>query len=275
MATVTVNGVQIPTPGFGTYLLVNEKAQEMVKAALEIGYRHIDTAQFYQNEEEVGAGLRASGVDRAEVFLTTKVWPENYSAEQFKESVDESLTKLGVEYVDLLLLHWPPQDAGQLEEIVGWLNEAAEAGKAKHIGVSNFTVALFEKAVAFSKRPLIVNQVEYHPMLDQSALLRVAKKHDACLTAYCPLAQGRAVDERLLKEIGESHGKSAAQIALRWLVQQERVVPIPKSSSRERAEQNLAVLDFELSDDEMKRISALGSASGRVVNPAELAPEWD
>lgn len=273
--TLGAHGARIPALGFGTWQLEGVEAERMTEAALEAGYRHLDTAQAYGNEAEAGRGLERSSVAREDVFLTTKIWPDAYAPDRFHDAVDERLRLLGVDRVDLLLLHWPVFRGTSLERTVGLLNEAREAGKTRHIGVSNFTTDLLGRAWTASDAPLAVSQVEYHPFLEQRAVLEATRRRDMCLTAYSPLARGRAVDDRTLQEIGRRHEVGAAAVALRWLLQQDRVAAIPKSSDPDHARANLRALDIELSPEEMDAITALAEPGGRVIDPAGLAPDWD
>ena len=274
MDYVDANGARIPKIGFGTFELDSATAAARVPDALEAGCRHIDTAQMYGNEEGVGRGLRDSGLDRQDIFLTTKVWPDRYRDGDLQRSAAESLDRLGLDYVDLLLLHWPNPDV-PLEETVGALNEVASQGLTRHIGVSNFTVALLDQAVAASTRPLVTNQVEYHPYLSQAPVLEALARHGMALTAYCPLGKGRAIGDGTVRRIADAHGKSPAQVVLRWHYQQPGVVAIPRTSRAERVPANLDIFDFELSDQDMAAIHALARADGRIISPAGLAPAWD
>lgn len=273
MHVVTAHGARIPALGFGTWDLPPDRVQELVEHALGVGYRHLDTAQMYGNEAAVGAGLRASGLARDAVFLTTKIWPEHFAHDALLAAADERLRLLAVDRVDLLLLHWPSKTV-PLAETIAALNEVQAAGKATHIGVSNFTTRLIDEAVRLSAAPLVTDQVEYHPYLDQTKVLTTLRRHGMALTAYCPIARGRAVDDPTLARIGAAHGKSATQVALRWLVQQDGVIAIPRSSSPARIEANLQIFDFALSSAEMAEIHGLAAPDGRVVNIA-WAPEWD
>lgn len=268
-----INGMEIPALGFGTFRLRGRDAERMVRLALEIGYRHIDTAESYGNEEAVGRAISASGVPRDEIFLTTKVWPDHFAADELPAAVEHSLQRLGVDYADLLLLHWPNPGV-PLEETIGALNAMQQAGKTRLIGVSNFTVGLLDNARSLTSVPLSVNQVEYHPFLDQTPLLNAVRETGMILTAYSPLTKGKVAKNETLKKIGARHGKTAAQVSLRWLLQQERVAAIPKASSREHAAENFDIFDFELSVEEMKTIHELSRPDGRLVNPANLAPDW-
>jgi diketogulonate reductase-like aldo/keto reductase len=275
MTTPTVNagGVEIPVLGFGTWQLQGEQARRLTARALELGYRHIDTASIYGNEREVGEGLRDSGVARKEVFLTTKIWNDAHRRPDLLRAAEESLGWLGVDHVDLLLLHWPVADV-PLSESLGALNEVKARGWTRSIGVSNFTARLLAEAVEVSEAPLATNQVEYHPYLSQRTLLKALRRHGVSLTAYSPLAHGRVLDDPVLRAIGARHGKSVGQVALRWLVQQDGVIAIPKTASAERAAENLAIFDFRLSSEEMDQVSALSRPDGRVIDPG-WSPDWD
>jgi diketogulonate reductase-like aldo/keto reductase len=274
MRTVTANGAEIPALGFGTYELTGTTCTRMVEVALSLGYRHLDTAPIYANENAIGEALSASGVARDTVFLTTKVWPDCFRAEAFKRSVAESLKRLRTDYVDLLLLHWPNPEV-PLSETIEALNRACDQGLTRHIGVSNFPTRQLEEAIDLSGQPLVMNQVEYHPFLDQTRVLETCRRHRLAVTAYCPLAHGHVARHPLLQQIGEAHAKTSVQVGLRWLIQQEGVLAIPRSSREPHAAANLAIFDFELSDAEMSKISALTQANNRLCNPPELAPTWD
>jgi diketogulonate reductase-like aldo/keto reductase len=273
MQIVSANGASIPALGFGTFRVPGPDTERMVAHVLRNGYRHIDTAQIYGNEAEVGDGIRHSGIARGDLFLTTKVWVENYRHEAFVASVDESLKKLKTDYVDLLLLHWPNATV-PLAEQIGALNDVARAGKVRHIGVSNFNRVLMREAAALSELPLVTNQVEYHPYLDQSAVIETARSLGMSVTAYYAMADGKVLSDTPLKEIASRHGKSVAQIVLRWIVQQGLVV-LSKTVSESRAMENAAIFDFALTQDEMAAIHALSRPDGRIVSPDGLAPVWD
>ena len=272
MPTVEANGAKIPTPGLGTMTLKGEACVNAVSAALRIGYRHLDTAERYGNETEVGEGLGASGIDRGQVFVTTKVYHDKLAPADFEKSFAESLQKLKLPWVDLLLIHWPNPNV-PLADTIRVLCAAKKDGRARHIGIANFTVPLIEQAVKLSAEPLVTNQIEVHPYLDQSKVLAACRKHGISVTAYCPLARGKVPGDETLGRIGKQHGKSASQIALRWLVQ-NGILPIPRSSKPERLAENMAVFDFTLSDAEMAEIGKLKRPDGRVVNPPH-APKWD
>ena len=249
-----VKGEKVPSLGLGTYRLGGEDCVGAVSLALSMGYRHVDTAQMYGNEAEVGRGMEESGVDRGEVFLTTKVWPNDFRHERVIRRTHESLQKLRTDYVDLLLMHWPG-DGVPLAETLGAMRELREEGGVKHIGVSNFSPSLAEEAAEHAD--VFCNQVEYHVYRDQDALLDQAREMDYLLVAYRPLSRGGVENDATLKEIGEAHGKTAAQVALRWLLQQEKVSAIPKATGEDHLRTNLDVFDFELSDEEMGRVSSL------------------
>ncbi len=273
MRTVTTQGVQIPTIGLGTSGLHGDVARRMVGYALEIGYRHIDTAQNYENEAQIGEAIAASSVPRDEIWLTTKIGRRRFRDGDLQRSVEDSVRKLNTE-PNLLLLHWPNAKI-PLSETICALNEVKRQGLTEHIGVSNFTVALIQQAVALSEAPLIVNQVEYHPYLNQQAVLEAVRASGMVLTAYSPLAKGRVFRDSKLRSIGERYGKTAGQVALRWLVQQEGVLAIPRSSREANARSNLEIFDFELTDADMNEIFALGSPWGRMSDPLRAAPAWD
>src|SRR5215210_3681939 len=268
-----VHGAEIPQIGFGTSGL-GDNAGEIVATALKVGYRHIDTAWKYGSERGVGEGIRASGLRREEIFLTTKVSHEYLRAADFERSTEESLKNLGVDYVDLLLIHWPNAEI-PLPEPVAALAKMKRIGPTRHIGVANFPIALLEEAIRLCPEPLVTDQVEYHPYLDQSKLLAACRRHGIVLTAYCPLGRGRLINDPEMAKIARARGKTVAQIALRWLVQQDGVVAIPRSSNPGRMAENLDVFGFTLSEQEMARIAALKRPDARIANPVGRAPAWD
>jgi 2,5-diketo-D-gluconate reductase B len=272
MQYVEANGAKIPAIGLGTWELSGRTCARLVEQALRLGYRHIDTAQVYENEREVGEGLRASRVKRDDVFVTTKVWTNHFAPHDLERSTKESLTKLRLSEVDLLLLHWPNPHV-PLSETLGALAHAKKLGMTKHIGVSNFTVALIEEALAACPEPLVCDQVEYHPYLDQTKVREACAQHGMALVAYSPVAKGRIKGDATLTQIGRAHGKTAAQVCLRWLVQQN-VSAIPRTSKIERLSENIQIFDFELSEEEMGQISQMGSAKGRLTDFG-FAPKWD
>ncbi|MFG1330997.1 aldo/keto reductase [Xanthobacter autotrophicus] len=274
MHNVTANGAEIPALGFGTFRVSAADTLRMVPAALKLGFRHIDTAQIYGNEAEVGEGIASSGVKRGDIFLTTKVWVTNYAHDAFLASVDESLKKLKTDYVDLLLLHWP-NPAVPLAEQIGALNAVRAAGKVRHMGVSNFNTALMAEAIALSDGPLVTNQIEFHPFIDQSKVITAARAAGLSITAYYAMADGKVFAEPVLNDIAAAHKRSVAQVVLRWVVQQEGFVALSKTVSEARAAENAAIFDFALTEAEMAAISALARPDGRIVSPEGLAPAWD
>jgi 2,5-diketo-D-gluconate reductase B len=249
-----IKGEKVPSLGLGTWRLSGKECIRAVERALALGYRHIDTAQMYVNEGEVGRGIRSSGLDREDIFLVTKVHTSNFSRDGVTRSTRESLKKLQTEYVDLLLMHWPNPSV-PLEETLGAMNELQEEGCVRHVGVSNFPPSMVEEAARHAT--IFCNQVEYHPYIAQDKLLQQAKEMDFLLTAYSPVAKGKVANDATLGEIGEAHGKTPAQVALRWLVQQEKVAAIPKAANEDHLESNLGIFDFELSDEDIERVFAL------------------
>jgi 2,5-diketo-D-gluconate reductase B len=249
-----IKGQKVPSLGLGTWRLSGQECARCVERALGLGYRHIDTAQMYANEGEVGRGIRNSGVDRGTIFLVTKVSTSNFSPDEVIRSTHGSLKKLQTDYVDLLLMHWPNPSV-PLGETLGAMAELQEEGNVRHVGVSNFPPSMVEEATRYAT--VFCNQVEYHPYTAQVELLEQAKKLDYLLTAYSPVAKGRVSRDATLGKIGKFHGKTPAQVALRWLIQQEKVVAIPKAASEDHLRSNFDIFDFELSDEEMERIFAL------------------
>lgn len=264
----------LPALGFGTYGMSGQSLVDLVRVAAQSGFQHFDTGQVYRNEAEVGEGIRQSGVARDSLFLTTKVWVSNYSLALFARSVDESLARLGTDHVDLLLLHWPHADV-PLADQIGALNASAESGKARHIGVSNYTIALMEEAVRLSDRPLLTNQFEYHPYLDQRRLVAATRRLGLAATAYCGMAVGRVFQEPLLIGMAERYGRSVAQVVLRWLIQQDGVATLSRTTNADRIGQNAAIFDFELEEADCAAIHALAAPRSRIVDPPGLAPRWD
>jgi len=270
--TVEANGARIPLVGLGTWDLRGRTCARMVEQAIGLGYRHIDTASMYGNEAAVGEGLRASGVPRDEVFITTKVWQSDLRAKDFERSTRDSLAKLKLPSVDLLLIHWPNPSI-PLQETIGALCKMKREGLARHIGVSNFTVALVEEAVKLANEPLVNNQIECHPYLDQGKVIAACRERGLSVTAYSPIARGRVGGDAVLSRIGKAHGKTAAQVCLRYLVQQH-IVAIPRTSRPQRLKENFDVFDFKLSPAEMKAIAALAHPRGRIVEWSGT-PDWN
>lgn len=266
MEHVTVQGVDVPALGLGTWRLTGDRCVQAVETALDLGYRHVDTAQAYGNERAVGTAIERSDVDRDDIFLTTKLDWSNRRYDDVLRSTEQSLARLGTGTVDLLLVH-QPNPTVPLKETLDAMNELRDDGTVRHVGVSNFSLERLKRARDLSAAPILTDQVMYHPYWDQTDLVDHCQIHDLLLTAYSPLAQGGVLDDGTLAEIGERHGKSAAQVALRWLVQQDNVAVIPKASSREHLAANRAIFDFELTDEEMRAVhrpSKLRTALGIV-----------
>lgn len=270
VTTLNVRGIEIPKLGLGTWQLSGENCVEAVCDAIELGYRHIDTAHAYGNEAQVGRGIRDSGRNRDEMFLTTKLWYTDLRAVAVHDQVEQSLRDLRTEYIDLLLVHWPNRRVPLAETLAAML-EARDAGRVRHVGVSNFPSLLLREALEHA--PLICDQVEYHPYLGQPHVFDVAREHELMVTAYSPLAQGTVLRDRTIGEIAETHERTPAQVALRWLLDQPLVAAVPKAASREHRAANLDVFDFELTDDERARIAAL-ERGYRTIDPP-WAPAWD
>lgn len=272
--TVNIGEAAIPKIGFGTWELRGGTCARMVAEALKCGYRHIDTAQGYENEAAVGEGIRASGIPRDQIFVTTKVRPEFGTEGALQRSVVESLKRLGIDTIDLLLIHWP-NPAIPIPETMRALSNARQRGLTRHIGVSNFTIANLERAVVTSPAPLVAAQVEYHPYLDQVRLLAALREHGLATIAYCPIALGAVARDARIEAIGLAHGKSAVQATLRWLIQQQDVAAIPRTSKLERLRENLDVFDFELTSVEMDQISKMSVPNSRLINEPQWVPRWD
>ncbi len=260
--------------GLGTWEVRGRNCARVVEQALRLGYRHVDTAEMYDNERDVGEGLRASGIRRRELFVTTKIWPSHFAPRALERAARDCLVRLRLSEVDLLLLHWPnPQIP--LAETLGALSNVKRNGLARHIGVSNFTVALIEQAVEATNEPLVCNQVECHPYLDQTKVIGACRRHGMAVVAYSPIARGGIRVDTVLGHIGAAHGKSAAQVSLRFLVQQNIAV-IPRTSKVEHLAENAAIFDFAMSDKEMAEIAGLAHPGGRVVDWAfSGSPQWD
>jgi diketogulonate reductase-like aldo/keto reductase len=275
MQNVNGNGAGIPALGLGTWTLRGAECADLAAHALRLGYRHLDTAAMYGNEEAVGEGLRASGVPRDEVFVTTKVWHSDIAPGDLERSAEASLTRLGFDSLDLLLIHWP-NPAVPVADAVGALVAARRAGLAKHIGVSNFTLAMLDEAIAAAGEvPLACNQVEYHPLLDQTKILAACRAAGMAMVSYCPLHRGGDLFQRPeIRSAASRHAKTPGQIVLRWHVQQAGVVVIPRTTRKERLAENLDIFDFALSDDEMARISALRGENARLCD-YDFSPRWD
>lgn len=272
MKYVESNGYKVPSLGFGTWKLTDQACTDAVLYALDTGYRHIDTAQIYLNESEVGQALKQHGTPRSDIFLTTKIWMDNVSPEKMGPSFEESLSKLQTDYVDMLLLHWPVPEV-PLKDQLAALTAIKNSGKARQIGVSNYTVDLLKQCKA-AGAPISNNQIEYHPYLCQNTVHEYARANGIFITAYSPLARGGILGEDTLQKLAKKYGKNEGQIALRWLIQQDGVCAIPKAASKNNIQNNFNIFDFELTQDEMKSIFALAHPDGRLINP-DWAPAWD
>ncbi len=271
MKYVDANGIKIPALGFGTFRLKGDACASAVTDALKIGYRHLDTAEIYENEADVGRGIQESGVPRGELFLTTKAWMDDLSEDGVARSLDGSLRALDVECIDLWLVHWP-NPRFKIEETIEAMMKHVAAGTVRAVGVSNFPAVLHARAAAVG--PIACNQVEYHPYLAQDVVLNAAQETCSMLMAYSPLAKGACQGDHELARIGSRYEKSASQVALRWLVQQSSVGAIPKASQRAHIAENFEIFDFQLTADEMRQIHALAMPDGRMTNP-DIAPQWD
>lgn len=274
MKIIEVAGAAIPAIGFGTYRLEGETCSRMVAKAIEAGYRHVDTARMYGNEVEVGRGVRESGIARNEVFVTTKVWTDDLGSKDFIPAARKAIDALDLGAVDLLLIHWP-NVAVPLAEAIEGLNRAVDEGLATHIGVANFTSAMMDEAVKLSSAPLVCNQVEYHPRLSQDAILEACERNDMALIAYSPIGQGKdLLNDPEIREMAERHGRTPAQIVLRWEIEQSRVGAIPRTSNPDRLRENLEIFDFELTEAERSHLFSMAKQRQRLVNPS-FVPQWD
>jgi 2,5-diketo-D-gluconate reductase B len=272
MKIIKAGDAEIPGLGFGTWQLQGQACADRVADALGVGYRHLDTAQMYENHAQVGAGMRRSGVVRESIFLTTKLWFDSLHRAAVRRSTEESLRDLGTDYVDLLLIHWPNEEV-PLQETLDAMLEQREKGRVRHIGVSNFPPSWLEEAA--DAAPVVCDQVEYHPLLSQDPVLGPIRGRGLALIAYSPLAHGELLEHPVLREIAGAHGRTPAQVALRWLIQQSQVGAIPKAASRDHLQQNFQIFDFNLGDDEMQRLHGLAKREGeRTVDP-DFAPRWE
>ncbi|MCE7027304.1 aldo/keto reductase [Jiella avicenniae] len=274
MKVIEAGPAKIPAIGLGTYTLEGDTCIDMVQRAIEAGYRHIDTARMYGNEREVGEGIRRSGIARDEVFVTTKIWWTDLGETALATAARDSIETIGIGAVDLLLIHWPNPDVA-LEESIDALCATVDDGLTKHVGVANFTSTLLDEAATMASRPLVCNQVEYHPFLSQEQVRAACRRHDMAMVAYSPIGRGGEVlSHPVIRSAAERHGKSPAQIILRWEIEQDGVGAIPRTSRPERLAENLEIFDFELYDDERAAITALTKRDERLVDPS-FAPNWD
>ncbi len=272
MTNKIIKGVSVPAIGLGTFELKGPEGARAIRSAIEAGYRHIDTAIRYGNETEVGQAIRDSGIARDELFVTTKIWFDNLAPENVAARTAESLERLQLDHVDLLLVHWPSREVPLGETLAAFAEQRA-GGRTRLIGVSNFTTALLDEAIRVHGADLFANQVEYHPFMAQPRVMKAVRDAGMLMTAYLPLARGAVFQSELLRAIGARHGKSAGQVALRWLIQQDGVAAIPRSSKIENIRANLDVFDFELLPDEMARIAGLDAQ--RRLCDFDWSPEWD
>ena len=273
IAAVKGGEATIPPIGIGTWQLRGETCARIVEAALQLGYTHVDTAQGYANEEAVGDGLASSGVARETVFVTTKVMPSEMGYGDLQRSVEGSLRKLKVDYLDLLLLHWP-NPLVPLADTMRALSQVKRQGLARHIGLSNFTKAKLDEAWRLTTEPLAAEQIEFHPYLDQRVMRAALDARNMATIAYCPIALGKVIGDPVIEAIAEAHGRSAAQVTLRWIVQQG-LVALPKTATVERLSENLGIFDFTLTSAEMAAMSELTRPGSRLVNEPQWVPVWD
>ena len=272
MENLKTQGISLPRLGLGTYRMQGDVCRAAVESALALGYRHIDTAEMYGNEDAIGPAIAASGIARNDLHVTTKVWHENLAPDAIRRAFDASLKKLRLDHVDLYLVHWPSRSMN-LAAVLETLMQLKEEGRTRAIGVANFTLALLKTAVEEIKAPIACNQIEYHVMLDQTKVLDYLRAKSIPLIAYCPLAQGRAASDETLAAIAGKHNASAAQVALKWLLDQDGVAAIPKASRAESQKANLEALQVQLDDEDRRKIAALPKDK-RFVNPG-FAPAWD
>lgn len=272
MEKITAGGLRMDRLGLGTFRLTGDACRAAVIQALALGYRHIDTAEMYGNEAEIGAAIADSGVARGDLHVTSKVWWEHLTPDGIRRACETSLRALGLDHLDLYLIHWPAPGM-DLPAALAAMTRLREAGLTRAIGVSNFPTALLRQAVEEVQAPIVCNQIEYHVLLDQSAVLTYAREHGLFVTAYCPLAQGALAEHETLAEIARKHEASPAQVALKWLLDQPGIAAIPKAGRRESQEANLAAWHITLDDDDRARIAALPKTQRRVNPP--FAPQWD
>ncbi len=272
MEYLTTQGLSMPRLGLGTYRMQGDVCRAAVESALALGYRHVDTAEMYGNEDAIGPAIAASGVARKDLFVTTKVWNENLAPDAMRRAFDSSLKKLGLDQVDLYLVHWPAPNMN-LKSMFETLMKLKEEGRTRAIGVANFNIALLKTVIEEIKAPIACNQIEYHVLLDQTPIRKYMASKSLPLVAYCPVAQGRAATNETLIAIGKKHNASGAQVALRWLLDQDNVAAIPKASRRESQQANLDALNIKLDDADRKAIAALPKDQ-RFVKPG-FSPVWD
>lgn len=272
----TAGQANIPVLGLGTWQSTGQDCVDVVSQALKMGYEHIDTAQAYGNEKEVGQGIKQSGVSRDKFFLTTKIFPDDmkFEPEKLIAAAKRSLADLDTDYVDLLLLHWP-DDRVPLSETIPALCELQKKGLTRHIGVSNFNIANIIEAEKYADVPIVVNQVEFHPFIKQKTLQTFLNNHHILLEAYSPLARGDVFDNEIIKEIADKHNVTPAQISLAWILADKHRIAIPKTSNPDHLQGNLDAIKVQLSSDDIKKINGLARADGRKIEHPDYSPEWD
>ena len=272
----TAGQANIPVLGLGTWQSTGQDCVDVVSQALKMGYEHIDTAQAYGNEKEVAQGIKQSGVSRDKFFLTTKIFPDDmkFEPEKLIAAAKRSLADLDTDYVDLLLLHWP-DDRVPLSETIPALCELQKQGLTRHIGVSNFNIANIIEAEKYADVPIVVNQVEFHPLIKQKTLQTFLNNHHILLEAYSPLARGDVFDNEIIKEIADKHNVTPAQISLAWILADKHRIAIPKTANPDHLQGNLAAMKVQLSTDELEQIGKLASSDGRKIEHPDYSPEWD
>lgn len=274
MQSVMAHGARIPAIGFGTWPMRGKECVRAVVAALEAGYRHVDTAAGYSNEQDVGEAIRSSGIPREEIFVTTKIRPSDLAEGDMQRAVAASLKQLGMDHVDLILIHWPSRTL-PVADTIRPLNDVKRRGMASHIGVSNFTAGLLAEAWDATEEPIAVNQCEYHPRLSQDKVIAACRARGMAFTSYSPIGRGDVLREPVVRRIAERLNRTAAQVVLRWHIQQDGVIAIPKSADPQRIRENFGVFDFALETDDMAAIGRLAQPGGRMVLGQGVAPEWD
>ena len=272
----TAGQANIPVLGLGTWQSTGQDCVEVVSRALQMGYEHIDTAQAYSNESEVGQGIKQSSVARDSFFLTTKIFPDDmkFEPEKLMAAAKRSLENLDTDYVDLLLLHWP-DDRVPLSETVAALCELQKQGLTRHIGVSNFNIAHLIEAQKYADVPIVVNQVEFHPFIKQNTLQAFMNNHHILLEAYSPLARGDVFDNDIIKQIADTHNITPAQVSLAWILSDKNRIAIPKTSNPDHLQGNLDAIKVQLSAGELEQINTLARSDGRKIKHPDYSPEWD
>jgi 2,5-diketo-D-gluconate reductase B len=270
--SIETRGIALPKLGLGTWRLSGDPGRAAIESALALGYRHIDTAEMYGNEEEVGAALKASGIPRGEIHVTTKCWPDHLAPDDLRRAFDASLEKLKLDVVDLYLIHWPSRSMNLTATLEAML-KLKDEGRTRAIGVANFNIALLQQAVEEIGAPIACNQVEYHALLSQAKLLGYMRAQKIPLVAYTPLAKGRIAADPVLQQIARKHGATSVQVGLKWLLDQDGVCAIPKAARRESQQANLEALKLDLDDADRAAIAGLPKNERCVISGN--APDWD